>query len=261
MISWAAPIAAPYYTATPSEPEGLVLRRRLQTDYDRLIGLSDEVFGERASIRAGTDVMAALPEAAEPTLDDLLLKELSRERTGAMREIVATIQRDQYRIITAPADSTTVVQGAPGTGKTVVGLHRAALLLYRNRNASASPRFLIVGPNLLFIRYLSYVLPSLGETAADQVAVTELGPVEARVTGDGYVAHVKGSPAMAQVIANAVDDRIRVPNADITLALGGREVKVEVEAIAEAVEAAKTSSSSYSAGREMFRAALERLAL
>lgn len=261
VISWAAPIAAPFYTATPTDPQGLVKRRRLQTDYDRLLGLSDEtLLVADVSTPPGIDSVE-VAAGTEPALNDLMLDELGRDRTGVMRQIVSTIQRDQYEIISCPAGSTTVVQGAPGTGKTVVGLHRAALLLFRNRESDTGQRILIVGPNPLFIRYISHVLPSLGETAADQVAAADLGTIRTRRSDDPMVARVKGSPSMKAVVANAVADRIRPPSEGIVFRTPTVEFEVGPEAVADAVSTARSETSTYNSGRERFRAALERLAM
>ena len=222
VINWAAPAAQPFYEATPDEPLNLSLRRRFRTKRERLLGISDEVLGE------GSDV--------EPTIGDILLEELGRERTAEMREIAATIQRDQYRIIKRPLESTTIVQGGPGTGKTAVGLHRAAFLLYRNRQQLAAGRVLVVGPNPLFMRYISYVLPSLGETAADQVAVEALGDIRPTAIDDPIVAAVKGDDRMVDVLWSAVVDRVRVPAEDVQFSASGIPFTVTRETIRDLVD-------------------------
>jgi DNA helicase IV len=243
VINWSAPAAEPFYEATPDDPVGLVLRRRFRTRRETLLGISDETFGA----------------AEEPTIIDVLLEELGQERTAEMREIASTIQQDQYRIISRPLDATTVVQGGPGTGKTAVGLHRAAFLLYRHRQDLVASRVLIVGPNPLFMRYIAYVLPSLGETTADQLAIEALGPVSPVRRDDELVGRVKGDERMAEVLRRAVVDRVRAPDEDVRFSANNVRFTVEASAIAELVDGFDARSQSYVAARDRFRAAFERI--
>src|SRR5512132_1130789 len=158
VVNWQAPAARPFYTATPVAPHGVTLRRRFRTEGRRLVDISDEA-----------------PDGAPDggaTVDDFLLEELERSRDARMRDIVATIQADQYRLIARDPTPALVVQGGPGTGKTAVGLHRASFLLYTHREELR--RILVVGPNPTFMDYVSHVLPILGEENVDQRAVTEL---------------------------------------------------------------------------------------
>jgi DNA helicase IV len=243
VISWAAPVAKPFFEATPTEPLGLTLRRRFRTKREQLLGIADEWFGT-------ADV--------EPTIGDILLDELTRERTSEMRQVAATIQRDQYRIIERPLESTTIVQGGPGTGKTVVGLHRAALLLYRHRESLVSRRVLVVGPNRLFMQYIAYVLPSLGETAADQVAVENLVDLTVSAADDRLVARVKGDERMAEVLRRAVVDRVRPPSESINMSANGVTFSVGPEVVAELIGDYDARAASYVDARARFRASLER---
>src|SRR6059058_3457236 len=158
VVNWQAPAARPFYTATPSDPQRVTQRRRFRTEGRRLVDISDEALD-------GSGVEGA-------TVSDFLLEELDRRREGRMRDIVATIQSDQYRLITAEPDGALVVQGGPGTGKTAVGLHRASWLLYTH--GERLRRVLVVGPNPTFMEYVSQVLPTLGEEAVEQRAITEL---------------------------------------------------------------------------------------
>src|ERR687886_2197216 len=159
VVNWQAPAARPFYTATPAEPQRVTLRRRFRAQGRRLLDLSDERLD-------GTVDGAAV--------SDFLLEELERSRESHMRDIVATIQGDQYRLITREPDRPLVIQGGPGTGKTAVGLHRASWLLYTHRDRLRRGGVLVVGPNPTFMDYVSHVLPSLGEEAVEQRAVTEL---------------------------------------------------------------------------------------
>jgi DNA helicase IV len=243
VVNWAAPAARPFYEATPTEPAGLALRRRLRTERDRLLGIADEWFG------------VGHPE---PTLGDILLDELVRDRTGEMRQVAATIQGDQYRIMERPLDAPTIVQGGPGTGKTIVGLHRAALLLYRHRQQLTTRRVLVVGPNQVFMRYIAYVLPSLGETAVDQVVVENLVDIKAGERDDRLVARVKGDNRMVEVLRRAVVDRVRPPAEPIEFIENGMPFSLSADAITALVGDYDGENESYNGGRLRFRAAMER---
>src|SRR5262249_52419425 len=139
-------------------------RRRFALEGRAVVGLFDEDFADPDAEDAGGG--GGVP--------DPLLAELERGRSGEMRDIVATIQAEQDEVIRAPLDECLVVQGGPGTGKTAVGLHRAAFLLYEHRERLARERLLVVGPNTLFLRYIAQVLPSLGETAVTQTTLPGL---------------------------------------------------------------------------------------
>jgi DNA helicase IV len=208
VIDWRAPVAKPFYRATWADPIGLDLRRRFALDGRTLVGCFDEDFTDPDGEHHGGG--GGIP--------DPLLAELERGRTGAMRDIVATIQAEQDVVIRSELDDLVVVQGGPGTGKTAVGLHRAAFLLYEHRADLESRKLLIVGPNRLFLDYIAQVLPSLGESAAIQATVETLNtrafPVRA-VESDPAIARIKGDPRMATVIRRAVENRITPPAADI----------------------------------------------
>ena len=181
VVNWQAPAARPFYTATPQETHGVTRRRRFRTNGRAVLGLSDEALD------------GSLADAAA-AVDDVLLEELERARDERMRDIVATIQADQYRLIARDPEPGMVVQGGPGTGKTAVGLHRASFLLYAHRRELR--RLLIVGPNPAFMDYVSHVLPTLGEGDVDQRAVGELvDGVEATLRDPLDVRRLKGDPA------------------------------------------------------------------
>src|SRR5947208_7268644 len=184
-----APAARPFYPATPSDAQLVTQRRRYRTTGRKITDISDESLD-------GTRVEGA-------SVSDFLLEELERRREGRMRDIVATIQSDQYRLITAEPDHALVVQGGRGTGQTAVGLHRASWLLFTHREQLR--RVLVVGPNPTFMDYVSHVLPALGEEAVEQRAVSELldgveiGREEAR-----DVARLKADTRLAAVVRRAV---------------------------------------------------------
>ena len=188
VVNWQAPAARPFYTATPAEPHGVTQRRRFRTEGRRLPDISDESLD-------GSAVEGA-------SVSDFLLEELDRRRDARMRDIVATIQSDQYRLITAEPDGALVIQGGPGTGKTAVGLHRASWLLYTHREQLR--RVLVVGPNPTFMDYVSHVLPTLGEEAVEQRAVTELARRDrGRARGGAGRRAAEGRPAAARGRARA----------------------------------------------------------
>lgn len=244
VINWAALAAAPFFEASVERPYGVTLRRRFRTKGNTLLSIADEILGD-----GGT---------AEPQINDILLEELGRERTAEMREVAATIQRDQYAIVTRPLDTVTIVQGGPGTGKTVVGLHRAALLLFRHREEITRSRVLIIGPNRLFMRYIQYVLPSLGETAAEQYAIDALGQVPVGDDDEPFVARLKGDPRMATIMRRAVVDRVRPPAEDLDITVENVPVRLSTGAVGGLVDDGDLRSLPYLVGRERFRNRLER---
>src|SRR5205807_2289609 len=188
VVNWQAPAARPFYTATPQQPQRVTVRRRFRTEERRVLDISDEALD-------GSAVEGA-------SVSDFLLEELDRRREGRMRDIVATIQHDQYRLITAEPDGALVIQGGPGTGKTAVGLHRASWLLYTHRDQLR--RVLVVGPNPTFMDYVSHVLPALGEDAVEQRAVSELlDGIEVSGEDAPDVARLKADPRLAEVVQRA----------------------------------------------------------
>ncbi|MBX6385096.1 MAG: ATP-binding domain-containing protein, partial [Microbispora sp.] len=226
LVDWRAPAARPFYVATPGDPGTLVRRRHLHTHDRMVVGIDDEVFD--LDRMADGDRRTLVGEAA-------LLAALRRGRTGRMSEVVATIQREQDKVIRSGLAGALVVQGGPGTGKTVAALHRAAYLLYTHRDTLERRGVLVVGPNATFSRYISQVLPSLGETQVVLTSVGGLHPgVHATAEDEPAVAVVKGDLRMVKVIEEAVRDRERVPEGDLevnipvrTSVRGGVEVVVE----------------------------------
>ncbi len=189
LIDWRAPAAAVFYQATAAEPHSVVRRRVLRCTGSTVVGVEDELL----DVEAETD----LPIVGEGAL----MAQLSRARDRSMHSIVATIQAEQDRAIRAPSKGVVSISGGPGTGKTVVALHRAAYLLYTDRRRYEGGGVLIVGPSGVFMRYIERVLPSLGETA---VALRSLGEVIDGVTASRHdepsVAAVKGSARMAELL-------------------------------------------------------------
>ena len=246
VVNWQAPAAQRFYTATPVEPQRVSRRRRFRLDERRVTEIFDEVLG-------GT-----LDDEPAP-LGDFLLEELQRSREENMRDIVATIQADQYRLITSGLDGVLVVQGGPGTGKTAVGLHRASWLLYTHRRRLAREGVLVVGPNRTFIDYVSQVLPSLGETSVVQRAVGDLRDgTEPEGRDSPEAERVKGDVRMGEVLRRAVELQLRAPDEQLAGFLDGTEIRVYPERIAQLVAEARGESPRFDAGRERLRMKLLR---
>ncbi|MEM9889286.1 MAG: ATP-binding domain-containing protein [Actinomycetota bacterium] len=218
VIDWRAPVSAAFYRATGIDPCGLEFRRRFVVAERRIEALLDEDLTDPESGSHGG-------------LPDPLLAELGRSRTGQMSDIVATIAAEQDVIIRAPLQELLVVQGGPGTGKTAVGLHRAAFLLFEHRLRLLESQVLVVGPNPLFLRYIAEVLPSLGETSVTQATIEGLLAARYRVraTDDDAVARIKGRVEMAQVVAAAVGGRIAPLPDGLDLRAGVTVVRLSAE--------------------------------
>src|SRR5437763_6253395 len=243
IVNWQAPAARPFYTATPSDPQRVTQRRRFRTEGRRLLDISDEALD-------GSAVEGA-------SVSDFLLEELERRRDVRMRDIVATIQSDQYRLITAEPEGALVVQGGPGTGKTAVGLHRASWLLYTHRERLR--RVLVVGPNPTFMDYVSHVLPTLGEEAVEQRAVTELvDGIEVSREEEPEVARLKGDPRMREVVARAVEAAVVPAPVELVTFVDGLYIRVRERDVASLLEAALEAGAPLGLARERFRMAVLR---
>jgi DNA helicase IV len=250
VVDWRAAVATPFYRATLADPFGLRLRRRFVFAARELQDIFEEDFADPDSL-AGT---GGVP--------DPLLAELGRARTGQMRDIVATIQGEQDAIIRAPLERCLVVQGGPGTGKTAVGLHRAAYLLYEQRALLARDGVLVVGPNPIFLRYISQVLPSLGETSATQTTVDQLLSLRFRVGREEPepVAALKGDARMARVIARAADQLRRIPDAGLVFRYRARRIELSHDTLNALLSGARRPSLPVAAQRQRFREAVVRAA-
>jgi DNA helicase IV len=245
VVNWQAPAARPFYTATPADPHGVTLRRRFRTEGRRVTAISDESLD--GSIVDGAAV------------GDFLLEELERGRERHMRDIVATIQADQYRLITAPPSPPLVIQGGPGTGKTAVGLHRASYLLYTHRDTLARRGVLVVGPNRTFMEYVSHVLPALGESAVEQRAVAELvDGVEVTLREPPEVARLKADLRLVEVIRRAAERQLESEPVELALRLEGSFIWVREDEVEELREAARAELGLTTAARERFRMTLLR---
>jgi hypothetical protein len=198
VVDWRAPAAAPFYQATPAEPLGVVRRRTIQSSAEKVTRIEDDLLDPEAA-----------PAEMRVVGDGALLATLSRATGRGMRDIVATIQREQDEAIRSPGSGVTIVSGGPGTGKTAVALHRAAYLLYSDRSRYAGGGILVVGPSPVFVEYIASVLPSLGEETASLHSLGSLFPgMTARRTDPPEVAAVKGSLRMRRVLERAVRDAV-----------------------------------------------------
>ena len=259
VVDWRAPVAEPFYRATGREPMGLARRRHFVVEGRELLGIEDELFGE-GHLGLGHDEGLdgdGVVVANETGLRgySTLLASIERGRTGTLGDIVATIQGEQDEIIRSPQHGVLVVQGGPGTGKTVVALHRAAYLLYTHRFPLEDQGVLVIGPNRVFLRYIERVLPSLGEAGVDQVVLADLvrGVSFLRPGDDGddspTAARLKGEERMSDLIDNAVADRERPLREDVVLPFGAGYVRLRAEESAQIVKQARRRFRRHNAGR------------
>jgi DNA helicase IV len=248
VIDWRAPVSRPFYRASPSDPMGLTRRRRFGFSGGELTAFEDEIFAAPVSLGqpAGQAGPGRLP------LSRIMIEEIERPRSGSMRDIVATIQPEQDDIVRADATESVCVQGAPGTGKTAVGLHRVAYLLYAFRERMSRGGVLVLGPNRAFLAYIRNVLPALGEFDAEQTSVTELiSSVPIRGTDTERAARFKGDARMAEVLHRALWDRIGEPAESILVVRGSRRWRVHADRVVELVGELRERGVRYGTGREM----------
>jgi DNA helicase IV len=242
LTDWRAAAAEPFYRATSASPMGIARRRHITLEGRTVVAVEDDVLD-----------LSAVTEASEFEGGGALMAALAAKRTGRMGDIVATIQAEQDRIIRAPLPGVLVVEGGPGCGKTVVGLHRAAYLLYTHREQIARSGVLVVGPNALFLRYISQVLPGLGESSAVLVTPGQLFPgVDAEPEPVEAVAAIKGDLRMAEVIAAAVRQRQRVPEASQRLDVGGTLITLTPNMVTAARDRARASRKPHNRARLTF---------
>jgi DNA helicase IV len=255
VIDWRAPVSRPFYRASPAEPMGLARRRRFGFAGGELTAYEDEDFtvtGRPAA--AGLEPPAPSSPSAPSALpaSRILIEEIERPRSGPMRDIVATIQPDQDDIVRASADQTVCVQGAPGTGKTAVGLHRVAYLLYAYSERMRRGGVLVVGPNRAFLAYIHNVLPALGELDVTQLSVTDLlATVPVRGVDPEQAATVKGDARMAEVLRRALWQQVAEPTEAIMLVRGSRRWRVSAPELASLVDELRLRGVRYGTGREM----------
>jgi AAA domain len=239
VIDWRAGMSRPFYQARPGQPMGVRLRRRFGFSHGQLTAYEDE----------------ELTEARQAAYSNIMESEIERPRTGPMRDIVATIQPEQDSIVRAGLSQSLCVQGAPGTGKTAIGLHRAAYLLYAFREQLARSGVLVVGPNDSFLSYIADVLPALGEIDAAQTTITSLVWQANHVTVSGFdsvpAALIKGDARMAEVLHRAVWSHLGTSNTPLVVPRGAYQWRVGAYLAAEVVEELRKRGVRYEAGRAM----------
>ncbi|MFI1399449.1 HelD family protein [Streptomyces sp. NPDC020681] len=236
VIDWRAPVSQPFYRASRKDPQDVGLRRRFGYTGGDLTAYEDEHL---------TD-----PSETERT-SRLLQAEIERPRVGPMRDIVATIQPEQDEIVRSGLGGTVCVQGGPGTGKTAVGLHRVAYLLYAHRDRLARTGTLVIGPNRSFLHYIEQVLPALGELEVRQSTVDELvSHVEVRATDEAAAAVVKGDARMAEVLRRAVRSHVTIPAEPVMVVRGSRRWRIPAYELEEIVRELLGRDIRYGAARE-----------
>jgi DNA helicase IV len=243
VVDWRAPVSVAFYRASAKDPHGLALRRRFGFSGGELTAFEDEQLDGTAT--------------PQPAGSRILTEEIERPRVGPMRDIVATIQPDQDEIVRADLTESVCVQGAPGTGKTAVGLHRVAFLLYTHRDRLKRGGALVVGPNRQFLKYIEQVLPALGEVDVAQATVEELvskGFAErfaVRGVDDAEAARVKGDARMADVLHRALWSSLVAPTEALVVPRGVRKWRVPAYEIQEHIDGIRERGVRYAAGRAM----------
>ncbi|WP_328303864.1 AAA family ATPase [Streptomyces sp. NBC_00435] len=238
VIDWRAPVSQPFYRASKNDPQDIALRRRFGYTGGELTAYEDEHLSDPAEAAA---------------VSKLLQQEIERPRVGPMRDIVATIQPEQDEIVRSGLSGSVCVQGGPGTGKTAVGLHRVAYLLYAHRDRLARTGTLVIGPNRSFLHYIEQVLPALGELEVKQATVDDLvarADLEVRGTDAAETAVVKGDARMAQVLRRAVHSHVSEPVEPLMVVRGSRRWRVPAYEIAEIVAELQNRDIRYGAARD-----------
>lgn len=250
LVDWRAPISAPFYQATAQEPLGVVRRRHIATRARTVTSVEDELL----------DVDQAQHQGLTLQGEGALMSALSSARSGRMGDIVATIQGEQDRVIRASDRGILVVQGGPGTGKTAVALHRAAYLLYTQREKLERSGVLIIGPSRTFLRYIEQVLPSLGESGVVQMTIGDIVPGLSVHDDDPVdIAAIKGRAAFSRILREAVRLIPRLPDRDQVLQVWNRRVTLRVKDVQEALSRARQSGRPHNVARESFAMGLMEL--
>lgn len=250
LVDWRAPISAPFYQATAQEPLGVVRRRHIATRARTVTSVEDELL----------DVDQAQHQGLTLQGEGALMSALSSARSGRMGDIVATIQGEQDRVIRASDRGILVVQGGPGTGKTAVALHRAAYLLYTQREKLERSGVLIIGPSRTFLRYIEQVLPSLGESGVVQMTIGDIVPgLSAQDDDPVDITAIKGRAAFSRILREAVRLIPRLPDRDQVLQVWNRRVTLRIKDVQEALSRARRSGRPHNVARESFAMGLMEL--
>src|SRR4051794_29151845 len=239
LLDWRAPAARAFYVATAAHPENMRRRRQFHTLGRQVVDFTDEVLGRPGAGERG---------------DDALLAAVNAPRGEGMRDIVATIQAEQDRIIRHDHQGVLVIEGGPGTGKTVVALHRVAYLLYTQRKRMERHGVLVVGPNTAFLNHIGRVLPSLGESEVVFMTVGDLLPgLHATAEDSPQAARLKGSLKILDVLAAAIADRQRLPRDPLKIELADVTVWIDADTAQWAIQEARASGRPHNEARAVFR--------
>lgn len=256
VTNWKLDIVAPYYKATHDDRLGVWRKRTFECERTQIVSFDDLVF---AALAADVAALQRDRGVVEPVVEDALLADLSRTRTGEMQDIVRTIQAAQYDLIRANLDQLLVIQGSPGTGKTAVALHRVSWLLYQHREVLAPADILVVGPNRAFVRYIRGVLPQLGDVEVDQRDLRQLVPdVRHGLAEQDAIGHLKGELRMQKLLRVGLDNRIGVPDDELEVTVGVRRVRFDHAELVNEVDRLRGLELSYSEGRSRLRDFLRR---
>ncbi|GAB3156074.1 ATPase AAA [Micromonospora sonneratiae] len=240
VLDWRAPVSRSFYRASVRDPQGVATRRRFGFGAGVLTSFEDEHLDRGEELGTASRILTA---------------EIERPRVGPMRDIVATIQPEQDELVRADLADSICVQGAPGTGKTAVGLHRAAYLLYLHRDRLRRSGVLVVGPNRAFLSYISAVLPALGEVEVAQATVEDLvARLPVRATDDPAAAVVKHDARMAEVLRRALHGYVRKPEEPIVVSDGSYRWRIGADVLRRLVDEARREGLPYGTGRERVRA-------
>ncbi|MFI6821406.1 HelD family protein [Micromonospora sp. NPDC050187] len=240
VLDWRAPVSRSFYRASARDPQGVATRRRFGFSGGTLTSFEDEHLDRGEELGTTSRILTA---------------EIERPRVGPMRDIVATIQPEQDELVRADLADSICVQGAPGTGKTAVGLHRAAYLLYLHRERLRRSGVLIVGPNRAFLSYIAAVLPALGEVEVEQATVEDLvDRVAVRSVDDPAVATLKHDARMAEVLRRAVRSHVGEPTEPIVVSDGSFRWRIGLDPLHRVVEETRREGLPYATGRERVRA-------
>ncbi|MFD7321993.1 HelD family protein [Streptomyces sp. NPDC059875] len=244
VIDWRAPVSQPFYRASKKDPQDVGLRRRFGYTGGELTAYEDEHLSD-------PEALTFSGSAGGSRTSKLLQAEIERPRVGPMRDIVATIQPEQDEIVRSGLSGTVCVQGGPGTGKTAVGLHRVAYLLYAHRERLARTGTLVIGPNRSFLHYIEQVLPALGELEVRQATVDDLvAHVEVRGTDEAATAVVKGDARMAEVLRRAVRSHVTLPTEPLMVVRGSRRWRVPAYELEEIVRELLDRNIRYGAAHD-----------
>ncbi|ROQ33377.1 DNA helicase IV [Streptomyces sp. PanSC19] len=250
VVDWRAPVSRAYYQAGAHDPQGVLRRRRF--------GWAPNSTGATEDLTALED--ERLTDGGTGTVSALLTGEIERPRVGPMRDIAATIQPEQDDLVRSEPAASLCVQGAPGTGKTAVGLHRAAYLLYTHPQRIRRSGLLVLGPHRAFLSYIAEVLPSLGETGIRQATLDEeIARHPVRAEDDEAAARIKHDARMAELLHRALYGRVDpAPAEDLAVPDGSYHWRLPAAELAAIVSAVRAEAPPYATGRERVRARVVR---